>query len=464
MKEIPADLVSTNPREIALVVLAHFLDPETDASRLLHDLLRRGGVRGADARLATDLALGVLRQRGRLDAALEPMARRPWKRTPPIVRDLLRLGAYQMLFLDRIPAHAAVNESVELARRWATPGHAALVNAILRWITRESPGPASASVPVNEKALPPQADWPRFYSHPPWLVQYFLEQYPAEPVAALLEWDNRTPALMLRANRLRTTPEQLAERLAGEGCEVARVGWPAPESLTVTGPVGDVASADWFLEGLATVQDGAAQLIARLLSPRPGERIVDWCAAPGGKSTHLAELSDDQAHILALDVDPQRLSQVAIQAERLGLRSVRTDLLRPERVEGLTREPADAVLVDAPCTGLGTIQRHPDIRWRRKLKDIERSTKLQSEILAAAARCVAPRGRLVYSTCTLGRAENERVVEQFLASHPEFERADPSGGSDPVVRPFLNARGELHTWPPQHGLDGFYAARLIRER
>jgi 16S rRNA (cytosine967-C5)-methyltransferase len=306
------------------------------------------------------------------------------------------------------------------------------------------------------------SEWPRFYSHPAWLVQYFLAHYPAERVAALLEWNNRTPALMLRANRLRTSAEQLAEHLCTASCEIARVGWPTPESLTVAGAIGDLTEADWFVEGLATVQDGAAQLIAHLLAPRPDERIVDWCAAPGGKTTHLAELSDDRAHILALDVDEERLAQVAVQAERLGLRSVRTYPLRPELVEWLASEPADAVLVDAPCTGLGTIQRHPDIRWRRKSRNIETAARLQSEILDAAARCVAPGGRLVYSTCTLGPVENEQVIERFLIAHPQFERAKPEATADPAVRPFVDARGDLHTWPPEHDVDGFYAAKIIR--
>ena len=491
MKEVPLDLTSSNPREIALVVLSHLHDRSTNATRLLHDLLRRGAVHGADARLATELSLGVLRRRSRLDAVLEPMTRRPWNRTPPLVRDLLRLGAYQMLFMDRIPVHAAVNESVVLARCWTTPGQTALVNAVLRRLAAQKEQAIGHGVWGMETARerrelwvgqsengghPPKADWPVFYSHPAWLVKYLLSHYPAEQVAALLEWNNRTPMLMLRANRLRTTAEQLAEQLVTQGHEVipnpkskiqnpkSRIGWPTSESLTLTGAIGDLSDAGWFNEGLATVQDGAAQLIAHFVAPRPDERIVDWCAAPGGKTTHLAELSDDRARILALDVDAERLAQVAVQVERLGLRSVQTYLLRPDLIAWLADNPADAVLVDAPCTGLGTIQRHPDIRWRRKMRDLERSARLQSEILDAAAHCVARGGRLVYSTCTLGPVENERVIEQFLAGHPQFERANPLETADPLVRPFLDERGDLRTWPPEHGLDGFYAAKLVRKR
>jgi len=497
MKDIPPDLASSNPREIALAVLEHFLDRDTDAGQLLHDLLRRGEVHGADARLATELTLGVLRQRSHLDALLETMTHRPWKKTPPTVRNVLRLGAYQLLFLDRIPAHAAVNESVALARRWTSAGHAALVNAILRRLSksrgerpetgggtevraeteraREGRGGDAGSLFSHPSPLTSDpSSWPVFYSHPPWLVQYCLAHFPAERVAALLEWNNQTPTLMLRANRLRVTAEQLAERLIAPGCEAvsprhpalgalhSAIGWPTPESLALTGAIGDVSSANWFAEGLATVQDGAAQLIAHFVGPQPDERIVDWCAAPGGKSTHLAELGDDRAHILALDVAQERLAQVAVQAERLGLQSIKTYLLRPDLMSWLESHPADAILVDAPCTGLGTIQRHPDIRWRRKPKDLERSARLQLEILDAAARCVAPGGRLVYSTCTLGPVENEQAIERFLARHPQFERADPTEATDPVVRPFLNERGDLHTWPPQDRLDGFYAARLMR--
>jgi len=479
MEKISSNLMTSNPREIALVVLSHLHDRDTDATRLLHDLLRRGGVHGTDARLATELALGILRRRSRLDAVLETMTRRSWKRTPPPVRDLLRLGAYQILFMDRIPAHAAVNESVVLARRWATAGQAALVNAILRRLA-ENKGPGSGSwdqesVVGSAKQISP-TDWPRFYSHPPWLVKYLLTHYPAERMAALLEWNNRTPLFMLRANRLRTSAEQLAARLAAQGYQVvpnpkskiedrkSKIGWPTPETLTLSGAIGDVASADWFHEGLATVQDGAAQLIAHFVASRPNERIVDWCAAPGGKTTHLAELSDDRAHILALDIDAERLAQVAIHAERLGLRSVKTYSLHPDLIAWLGDNPADAILVDAPCTGLGTIQRHPDIRWRRRIRDLERSARLQGEILETAARCVARGGRLIYSTCTLGPVENERVIEGFLSRHPHFERAGPGDTPDPAVRPFLDECGDLRTWPPEHGVDGFYAAKLIHRR
>jgi len=456
MKEIPADLTTSNPREIALAVLFNFRNPETDASRLLHELLRRGRVRGADARLATELSLGVLRRRSLLDSILESLTRKPWRRTPPIVRDILRLGAYQVLFTDRVPAHAAVNEAVDLALRWTNRGHAALVNAVLRKIAERG------------KALLPErpanpAEWPRFYSHPPWLVRYLLKHYPEDEVERLLEWNNSTPEIMLRANLLRTSAEQLAKRLEAEGLRVERVGEPTPEAVALAGMVGDIGEAAWFTEGLATVQDGAAQLIARFVEPRPGEKIADWCAAPGGKTTHLAELTGDRASILALDTDGGRLAQVAIQCERLGIGSVKPHELRPELSDWLAANPADAVLVDVPCTGLGTIQRHPDIRWRRKERHLERSARLQEEILEAAARCVRPGGRLVYSTCTLGPVENEQVVERFLERHPRFRRATPEETADDVVRPFLDERGDLRTWPPEHGTDGFYAAKLVRE-
>lgn len=457
MGTIASRITTSNPREIALVVLSRLQDRDTDATQLLHELLRRGAVQGPDARLATELTLGVLRNRSRLDAVLETMTRRPWRRTPPIVRDLLRLGAYQLLLTDRIPDHAAVNETVALARRWGSAGQASLVNAVLRRLTRRDP-------PADFDAVPVRSGWPRFYSHPSWLVRYLSEAYTEEQVVALLECNNRKPRLMLRANRLRTTAERLARRLADEGYEIAGVGTPTPETIVLSGTVGDVSSAGWFADGLATVQDGAAQLVSRLLAPRPGERVVDWCAAPGGKTTHLAELADDRATILAFDLDPDRLAQVAIHAERLGLRSIRTHHLRPEAIEWLRKNPADAILLDVPCSGLGTIQRHPDIRWRRRKKDLERAARVQREILAAAADCVAPGGRLVYSTCTLGPIENEHVVEQFLARHNQFERAAGTDPSDLVLLPFLDERGDLRTWPPGDGIDGFFAARLVRKR
>ncbi|MCX8036303.1 MAG: 16S rRNA (cytosine(967)-C(5))-methyltransferase RsmB [Candidatus Sumerlaeia bacterium] len=481
MKPIPADWTTSNPREIALAVLQHFQDRDTDASQLLHDLLRRGGLHGADSRLATELTMGVLRRRMQLDAILKRMTRRPWSQTPPIVRDILQLGAYQMLFMDRIPPHAAVNESVALARRWAGKNPAGLVNAILRRLAVEhgKEEVRGKTLETRDKGVEGEgikAGWAkelaRRFSHPLWLVNYLLSYYSADQTEALLEWNNQTPALMLRVNRRRIEAAALAEQLAASGLTVSRIGWPVPESLFLEGPVGDIASAEWYRQGLATVQDGAAQLIAHWVAPRPGERILDWCAGPGGKTTHLAELSDDRAEILALDVDARRLEQVALHAQRLGLRSIQTLCIRPsETANGADAPPhspafapADAVLVDAPCSGLGTIQRHPDIRWRRTMRDIQRAAQRQLEILSRAAQHVAPGGRLIYSTCTLGPIENEDVVERFLAAHPHFARADARFHTEPYLQPFLDSRGDLRTWPPEHHLDGFYAAKMVRAK
>lgn len=456
MKKLPADLKTLNPREAALVVLHHFEAPHTDAGALLHERLESGGITGADARLATELALGTIRRRSSLDNLLKPLLKAPWNKTQRILRDILRLGAYQLTAMDRIPARAAVNESVELARRWATARGAAMVNAVLRRL---------ADQPVSEApADPPRAHWARHFSHPEWLIKYLLDEHTPDEVRALLDWNNRAPSVFLRANLRATTTEQLAARLSAEGAKIGRVGSPTPEAVEVLGGMGEMVAAGWMRQGEATVQDAAAQLVARFLAPRPGERIVDWCAAPGGKSTHLAELSDDRAKILALDVDADRLTQVAGHAERLGLKSVRTYNLRPELIDWLAQEPADAILVDAPCAGLGTIQRHPDIRWRRKPQDPERSARLQGEILHAAARCVAPGKRLIYSTCTVGRTENEQVIERFLKRHRGFRRAGRDLSIDPSVLPYLDDQGDLHTWPPEHGMDGFYAARLVRMR
>jgi 16S rRNA (cytosine967-C5)-methyltransferase len=402
-----------------------------------------------DAALATELAYGTLRWQRYLDWILAPHSRRRLASLDPRVRVLLRMAAYQIAFLERVPAFAAVNDAVTLAPR--TPGVGAFVNAVLRSFTRRGARerePAPSRNPNDALATR--------CSFPTWLAERWVERYGRADAEALMRALNERPPLTLRANRLRITRDALGRRLADEDGLDWRPTRLAPEGLVV-GHAG--APGEWraFADGSFAVQDEASMLIARMLAPDPGATIADVCAAPGTKTTHLAELMDNRGRILAFDREPVRLARVAEAATRLGISIIDT---RDGPVEGLApsfRGACDGVLVDAPCSNLGVLRRNPEVKWRRQPSDLALASRRQSEILGAAATMVRPGGRLVYATCSLEPEENEEVARGFLAANQDFATDPPAEFPLP-----LDADGWLRCLPHRHGTDGFSALRFRR--
>jgi 16S rRNA (cytosine967-C5)-methyltransferase len=425
---------------------------ETDASfadEALETELTSRRLEPRDAALATELAYGTLRWQRYLDWILAPHSRRRLESLDPRVRVPLRMTAYQLVFLERVPAFAAVNDAVTLAPR--APGVSAFVNAVLRSFARRGPREREPAPPRDPgEALAVRC------SFPTWIAERWVTRYGRQDAESLMRALNERPPLTLRANRLRTTRDALARRLAdddGLDCRPTRL---APEGLVV-GPGGD--PGDWraFADGDFAVQDEASMLIARLLAPEAGSTIADVCAAPGTKTTHLAELMDNRGRIIALDREPTRLARVGEAAARLGISIVET---RAGAVEALAPElhaACDGVLVDAPCSNLGVVRRNPEVKWRRQPSDLAVASRRQSEILRAAATMVRPGGRLVYATCSLEPEENDAVARAFLAATPDF-RADPP---DHFPLP-LDADGWLRCLPHRHGTDGFSAVRFRR--
>jgi len=436
-------------REAAARVLERV---ETDASfadEALETELTSRRLEPRDAALATELAYGTLRWQRYLDWILAPHSRRRLESLDPRVRVPLRMTAYQLVFLERVPAFAAVNDAVTLAPR--APGVSAFVNAVLRSFARRGPREREPAPPRDPgEALAVRC------SFPTWIAERWVTRYGRQDAESLMRALNERPPLTLRANRLRTTRDALARRLAdddGLDCRPTRL---APEGLVV-GPGGD--PGDWraFADGDFAVQDEASMLIARLLAPEAGSTIADVCAAPGTKTTHLAELMDNRGRIIALDREPTRLARVGEAAARLGISIVET---RAGAVEALAPElhaACDGVLVDAPCSNLGVVRRNPEVKWRRQPSDLAVASRRQSEILRAAATMVRPGGRLVYATCSLEPEENDAVARAFLAATPDF-RADPP---DHFPLP-LDADGWLRCLPHRHGTDGFSAVRFRR--
>lgn len=446
----------TNPREIALAIIDRVERRGAYADVLLNARLEEAGLPRADGALLTRMVYGVLRWRGRIDWVLGSLLRDPLEGLDPTVRNLLRLGAYELLFLDRVPSYATVNELVELAKRRAGPGKARLVNAVLRGIARRereawTPPPASRDAAALAALV----------SHPRWLVDMWRKQFGDGEGRRLMEANNQEAPLVLRANRLRTSRDALVGRLRSRGID-AEPGMWSPLAVRLRRSASPAGLAE-FREGLCQVQAEASQVVGLLAGPAPGMRVLDVCAAPGGKTTHMAELMDDAGEVVACDVSERGLAKLAENARRLGLDCIAA------RVGDATRDlpgetgAFDRVLVDAPCSGLGTLRAHPEIRWRRDEQDLLRMAALQARILDHAATRVRPGGVLVYATCTLSSVENERVVEEFLERHGGFVVEDAAAHLPETARS-MTAGPYLLALPHRHDTDGFFAARMRRPR
>lgn len=408
-----------------------------------------------DRALAAEIAIGTLRWRAALDHAIAWAGNRNPDRFDATVLDILRMTSYQLLHLDRVPASAAVDDGVDLCRQQGHPRATGAVNAILRRISRDR---SRLPMPGPEDQL---AHLSIAWSHPRWLAARWLGRLGFDTALAWMRFNNAPAPLTLRANTLRTTREALAASLDRLGVRTRCCRY-APDGLIVEAgrPLGTPLAA----EGMFLLQDEASQLVGAFVAARPGDRVADACAAPGGKTAQLASALQDRGVLVAGDLRPKRLRLLreTLAAARIGSVSVILhDLLR-----GFPFSSAfDCVLVDAPCSSLGTIRRDPDIRWSRREDELPGFSARQITMLEQASGGVRPGGRLVYATCSSEPEENDSVVETFLASNPGFALEDPREASIPIprgVEACLDERGCLRTSPYQHGLEVFFAAALRR--
>jgi 16S rRNA (cytosine967-C5)-methyltransferase len=433
-------------RRCAFTVLRRVFEQGAWADRALRGETERLALEPRDLALATQLSYGAVQRRLTLDHLIVALAGRPLDELEAPVVAALRLGIFQLAFLDRVPAHAAVGESVQLAKE-ASRGGAGLVNAVLRRAARD----ARELVDALGDATPAQAALR--HSHPQWIAELWFDALGADAARALLEAGNRPAEASLRANTLRIAPAELLDRLP-VGAHAAP---GLPEGLVLDAPFDAHGSGLWH-EGLYMPQSRVAMTVGRLLAPAPGERVLDLCAAPGGKTTHLAALMEDRGEIVAVEHHRGRADALQRTAQRMGAGCVR--VVHADASVWDEAAAYDRVLVDPPCSDLGTLASRPDVRWRKTPEQVERLAREQAAILRAGADSVRPGGTLVYATCTISPRENEGVVTTFLEEHPDFTaddlRDDLPVWQHPCVPRFLL------TLPHRDATEGFFIARLRR--
>jgi 16S rRNA (cytosine967-C5)-methyltransferase len=457
-----------NSRQLALFALKD-LETGSFTDIVIDRLLSKFELSDIDRHLFTELVNGIVRRQRTLDAIIDKLAKQPAHRQPPDLRRLLRLGLYQLRYLDRIPDSAAVNTTVDLAKTNGLTGLAGVVNGILRqYIRLQDRQEEVLNLPEHSIGR-----LGTLYSFPDWLIEQWVLELGSIETEQLCQAFNQAPTIDLRVNSLKIDPDLLSDIPAAEqqraklieifqtaGIEAIPIPH-LPQGLRFVGNVGAINQLPGYLEGWWTIQDSSAQLVTHLLDPQPHEVIIDACAAPGGKTTHIAELMGNTGQIFALDKTASRLKKLQQNLDRIQLNTVK--ILTGDSC-GFSEliNTADRVLLDAPCSGLGTLHRRADARWQKTPAQIHDLAKLQAKLLENTATWVKPGGVLVYATCTVCSIENEDVILPFLKTHPDWQIELPP--VDSPLASLVSDAGWLKVWPHRQHMDGFFMVKLRRNK
>lgn len=444
-----------NPRQLAFLTLRE-VHKGAYADVALNRVLQKASLNDNDRRLLTELVYGSVRRQRTLDALINQLASKKSHKQPTHLRTILHLGLYQLRYQTKIPTSAAVNTTVNLAKENGFTGLSGFVNGLLRQYAR-------LSEKENDPLQLPEEPLKRLgilHSFPDWIVEVWVQQFGFAQTEQLCKWMNQTPTIDIRVNPLKSNLEQVEAALKSSGI-LCQPLVDIPRALRLIGSTGSIQKLPGFQQGWWTVQDASAQLVSHLLDPQPGEVIIDACAAPGGKTTHIAELMGDRGKILACDRTASRLRKLQENAGRLDLKSIETvtaDSCNLPQLQPQLLNFADRVLLDVPCSGLGTLHRHADARWRQTPSSVEELSKLQQELLSHVATLVRDGGVLVYATCTLHPRENENVIESFVAANSNWKIEYPR--LEMLGTRYNTSQGYLKVLAHQKNMDGFFMTRL----
>lgn len=443
----------TNVREAALDALTRIEKNQSYSNLLLNEIIKSKQVPPADISLFTQIVYGTIQQKKRLDFVLASFSIKPLEKLEPWVLQLLRLSLYQLIFLDRVPDHAVLNEAVNIAKTKGHKGIAGMVNGILRSYLREgAPSLESIKDPLKQLAVET--------SHPEWMIDRWIKDFGEVKAVSVANANNQPPFTSVRINYTVTDKKSVLEELGAEGLQVEES--PLLESALRI-KKGAAASTKAFKEGRISIQDEASMLAGLALAPEEDEQILDACAAPGGKTVHIAELLNHTGAVTSMDIHDHKVKLVKEQADRLHLKNV-------QAITGDARKIAelplfDRILIDAPCSGLGVIQRKPDMKWTKKEEDVNRLAVIQQDILHHIWQFLKPGGELIYSTCTIDAAENQNQIERFLSSTDDAEANKEMIDRLPAMLKEQSSDGSsLQLLPGEFGTDGFFISALKKKQ
>lgn len=436
-------------RGLAVKILNRVERTDAYLEKLLDNELKNSELSGADKALLYEIVHGVTRWQGRLDWILNGFYKGQFSKAIPNLKNGLRVALYQIMFLDRIPDHAAVNEAVEFVKKLQGQKPADLTNAILRNIIRNKN--AIRYPDPNEDLV---GYLSAYYSHPSWLVKRYLERFGREETEKLLNANNEKPYLTLRVNAIKTDIPGFKSLLEQVNLKY-RPGKFLEEFVQLQN-LTNITAWEYYQKGYFNIQDESAGLAVRLLDVHPGMNVLDMCAAPGGKTAYLGSLMKNQGKITAIDRYDGRLKLIRKNNERLGLEIVET--IESDALD-FNSEPYDRVLADVPCSGTGTLSKKPDIKWKKDIFDLRKMTETQFNLLSKASTLVKPGGVVVYSTCSIEPEENFGIVKKFLETHPNFKFESAKGK---VADSLVDENGCIQTLPHRHMMDGAFAAKLVR--
>ncbi|MCK9216802.1 MAG: 16S rRNA (cytosine(967)-C(5))-methyltransferase RsmB [Firmicutes bacterium] len=441
-------------REEAFLILNSIMIQGKYSGIETRNRLNNSNLKSNDRALVTEIVNGTLRNLIKIDWIISKFINRKIEKLSNNVKNILRSGIYQIIYLDRVPDSAVCNESVELAKKYSNIGAARFINGVLRNVSRQKDSINTPDETNISKYLSIE------FSHPLWLVELWIKNYGIEFTKNLLKANNEAPPLTVRVNRLKISKEELLflfnsnNIMWSEGCY-------NDEAINIKG-ISSLKDSILFKKGYFQIQDESSMLVSKILNPKPGDFIIDVCSAPGGKATHMAELMSNKGRIIARDIHLKKLKLIEENIKRLGISIIETEIFDANTIDDRLIDKADAVLVDAPCSGLGLVRRRSDLRWKKEKEDIEKLSKLQINILKNASLYVKKNGVLVYSTCTLNDKENIQILKDFLNYNKQFsldsmERFLPSN--------FTASRGKegfIELYPHIHGTDGFFIAKMVK--